>query len=84
MDEDTRFAAERKNGRGGSVEAVSEFFLEGALARADEALECRRTFILDEDGWKAFLTALDAPPRPLRRPEKLLREPGFFDGEAGE
>lgn len=59
--------------------SVSEFVLESALARADEALADRRTFALDAKQWKAFLTALDAPPRPLPNLERLLKEPGFFD-----
>jgi uncharacterized protein (DUF1778 family) len=59
--------------------SVSEFVLESALARADEALADRRTFRLDRVQWKAFLAALDAPPRPLPRLKRLLKEPGFFD-----
>ena len=59
--------------------SVSEFVLESALAKADEALADRRIFVLDTAGWKAFRVALDAPPRPLPRLRKLLREPGFFD-----
>ena len=62
-----------------SRRSVSEFVLESALARADEALADRRTFTLDAARWKAFLAALDAPPRPLPRLKRLLREPGFFD-----
>ena len=62
-----------------SHRSVSEFVLESALARADEALADRRTFGLDADRWKAFIDALDAPPRPLPRLERLLKEPGFFD-----
>ncbi len=62
-----------------SNRSVSEFVLESALARADEALTDRRTFGLDAAQWKAFLAALDAPPRPLPHLEHLLREPGFFD-----
>lgn len=60
---------------------MSEFVLESALARADAALAERRTFGLDADQWKAFMAALDAPPRPLPRLERLLKEPGFFDAE---
>jgi uncharacterized protein (DUF1778 family) len=60
--------------------SVSEFVLESALARADEALADRRTFGLSASEWKAFLAALDAPPRPLPHLERLLKEPGFFDG----
>jgi uncharacterized protein (DUF1778 family) len=59
--------------------SVSEFVLESALARADEALADRRTFSLNAIQWKNFLAALDAPPRPLPRLERLLNEPGFFD-----
>jgi uncharacterized protein (DUF1778 family) len=62
-----------------SNRSVSEFVLESALARADEALADRRTFGLNATQWKAFMTALDAPPRPLPRLERLLKEPGFFD-----
>ena len=60
--------------------SVSEFVLESALARADEALADRRSFGLGASQWKAFLTALDAPPRPLPHLERLLKESGFFDG----
>jgi uncharacterized protein (DUF1778 family) len=49
------------------------------LARADEALADRRSFGLNAAQWKKFLAALDAPPRPLPRLERLLKEPGFFD-----
>jgi uncharacterized protein (DUF1778 family) len=59
--------------------SVTEFVLESALARADETLADRRTFVLNAPQWKAFLAALDAPPRPLPRLERLLKEPGFFD-----
>ena len=59
--------------------SVSEFVLQSALARADEALADRRIFTLNAAQWKAFLAALDAPPRPLPRLERLFKEPGFFD-----
>ena len=62
-----------------SRRSVSEFVLESALSRADEALADRRSFSLTAPQWKAFLAALDAPPRPLPRLKSLLREPGFFD-----
>ncbi len=62
-----------------SNRSVSEFVLESALARADEALADRRIFVLDAAKWKEFLSALDAPPRPLPRLKRLLMEPGFFD-----
>jgi uncharacterized protein (DUF1778 family) len=59
--------------------SVSEFVLLSALARADEALADRRSFGLNAAHWKEFIAALDAPPRPLPRVERLLQEPGFFD-----
>jgi len=62
-----------------SHRSVSEFVLESALARADETLADRRTFGLNAAQWKAFLAALDAPPRLLPRLERLLKEPGFFE-----
>lgn len=61
--------------------SVSDFVLESAMARANETLADRRVFTLNAAQWKAFIEALDAPPRPLPRLERLLREPGFFDPE---
>jgi uncharacterized protein (DUF1778 family) len=66
-----------------SNRSVSEFVLESALARADEALSERQTFGLSAVQWKAFLAALDAPPRSLPRLERLMKEPGFFDESKG-
>jgi uncharacterized protein (DUF1778 family) len=62
-----------------SRRSVSEFVLESALTRASEALADRQFFGLNSVQWKAFLAALDAPPRPLPRLNRLLREPGFFE-----
>jgi uncharacterized protein (DUF1778 family) len=62
-----------------SRRSVSEFVLESALAKADEALADRRSFGLNATQWKAFLAALNAPPRPLPRLKRLFKEPGFFD-----
>jgi uncharacterized protein (DUF1778 family) len=59
--------------------SVSEFVLESALERADEALIERRRFGLDAAQWQAFLMALETPTRRLPRLERLLQEPGLFD-----
>lgn len=59
--------------------SVSAFVLNSALARADEALADRRSFVLSKSKWNEFLAALDAPTRPLPRVQRLLSEPGFFD-----
>ena len=57
---------------------MSEFVLESALARANEALADRRNFALNMAEWKAFAAVLDARPRSLRRLRRLLTEPEFF------
>lgn len=62
-----------------SRRSVSRFVLESALARADEVLVGRRTFLLSTDRWRALMTALDVSPRSLPRVQRLLKEPGFFD-----
>ena len=59
--------------------SVSEFVLESALARADETLADRRHFGLDAAAWTAFMAALDAPPRPMPRLERLLSEPSVLE-----
>jgi uncharacterized protein (DUF1778 family) len=59
--------------------SVSDFVLESALARAEETLADRRHFGLDAEGWEAFLTALDAPSRPLPRLERLFAAPSLFE-----
>jgi uncharacterized protein (DUF1778 family) len=60
-------------------QTVSEFVLESALVCAEETLADRHRFGLDVDRWKAFLEALDAPPRDLSRLSRLLREPSVFE-----
>lgn len=65
-------AAERRS--------VSEFVLDSALSRAEATLADRRFFGLDAERWQAFLAALDAPPRPLPRLERLFAEPSLFEG----
>ena len=58
-----------------SRRSVSEFVLESALDRAQEALPDRQHFGLDAARWKAFLAALDALPGLQR----LLTEPSVFE-----
>ncbi len=64
--------------------SVSDFVLSSALVRAEEALADRTRFALDPEHWKAFLTALDAPPRTPPRLKRLLREPSVFERGARE
>ena len=59
--------------------SVSDFVLESALARAEETLVDRRLFGLDAERWEAFMAALDAPPRPLPRLERLFGTASIFE-----
>jgi len=59
--------------------SLSDFVLESALQRAEETLADRRHFGLDAEQWTAFLAALDAPPRPLPRLERLMNTPSVFE-----
>lgn len=59
--------------------SVSEFVLESALARAEDALPDRQRFGLNKAQWDAFQKALNSPPRPSRRLAELLTEPGVFE-----
>lgn len=62
-----------------SHKTVSDFVLESALARADSVLAERQIFRLDAKQWKAFLAALDSPPKPRPRLARLLNEPSVLD-----
>jgi uncharacterized protein (DUF1778 family) len=59
--------------------SVSEFVLESALARAEEALPDRRIFGLNAEQWLEFQSALDAPFQPAPRLARLLHEPSVFE-----
>jgi len=71
---ETLHAAARAKGR-----SVSEFVLESALAHAEEILPDRRQFFLNAEQWEKFLAALDAPPKPRPRLERLLNEPSVLE-----
>ena len=58
---------------------VSEFVLESAIVRADETLADRTRFGLDAEQWKAFMEALDAPPREISRLGRLFQESSVFE-----
>lgn len=59
--------------------SVSEFVLESALACAVETLPDRLEFFLNAEQWKKFQTALDAPPRPMPRLKRLMREQSVLE-----
>jgi uncharacterized protein (DUF1778 family) len=79
---DIRLSAEAKRILASAAAAqrrsISDFVLESALSRAEDALANRRRFGLDAERWDAFMAALDAPPRDLPRLKRLLNEPGIF------
>ena len=56
--------------------------MSNTTSRADETLANRQPFRLDCDQWKAFMAALDAPPRHHPRMERLLKEPSIFERNA--
>lgn len=68
-------AAERKS--------VPALVPDAALTEAEQRLAERRVFTLGTNSWKAFVAALDAPPRRLVRLERLFREPSIFDRQNG-
>lgn len=59
--------------------SVSDFVLESALARAEEALPDRQRFGLSAEQWEAFQAALSAPPPPSKRLARLLKKPSVFE-----
>lgn len=62
--------------------SVSDFILDSALARAEDALADRTVFRMDAKTREAFQKALDAPPRPMPRMKALLSESGFFETDS--
>ena len=60
-------------------QSLSQFVFKSALGRPDETLAERKHFTLSAEQWIAFLTALDAPPRPLPRLERLFQEVSLFE-----
>ncbi len=59
--------------------SMSEFVVESALARAEEALLGRRRILVSAEAYDEFVALLDAPPRDHPRLRRLLTEPSVFD-----
>ena len=55
-------------------QTVTDFVKAAALDRAEVVLEQDRRLRLSDDGMRAFLEALDAPPEPNARLRRLLAE----------
>jgi uncharacterized protein (DUF1778 family) len=62
--------------------SVSDFVLQSALARADEALADQRVFSLNAEQWVKLQDMLDAPTRELPRLKRLLKEPSLFESSS--
>ena len=58
---------------------VSAFVLESGLTAAAEALADRQEFRLGAKHYDAFVAALDAPPKPKARLDKLLKLPSVLE-----
>lgn len=57
---------------------LSEFMLDSARRRAEEAILDQRVFFLDDKAHAAFLKILDAPPKPNKALRALMaRKPAW-------
>jgi uncharacterized protein (DUF1778 family) len=54
---------------------LSDFILESACSQAEDAISDQVHFIVTEAQWKAFMKALDAPPRVLPKLRRLFSKP---------
>ena len=55
--------------------SVTDFIMRSACEKAEQALSDQTRFVIDDKQWKAFLAALDRPPRDKPRLRRLFREP---------
>src|SRR5258708_39236808 len=53
---------------------VTDFIMRSACEKAEQALLSRTRFVLDDKQWKAFMTALDRPPKDKSRLRRLFTE----------
>ena len=54
---------------------ITDFILNAAREKAEEALADQSRFVLNEEQWKQFMEALDRPSREKPRLRKLFAEP---------
>src|SRR5205809_5789659 len=53
---------------------ITDFIMRSACEKAELALSDQTRFVLDEKQWKAFMTALDRPPKAKPRLRRLFTE----------
>lgn len=58
---------------------ISQFVIDSALVTANEVLAERSRIGLNSEQWRAFMAALDAPPRLHERMTRLLKESTVLD-----
>ena len=54
---------------------VTDFILESACEKAEQALADQTHFVLNEKQWALFMKALDAPPRVIPAIKRLFSKP---------
>ena len=54
---------------------VTDFIMRSACEKAEQALSDQTRFVLDDKQWRAFMAALDRPPRGKPRLRRLFTEP---------
>jgi uncharacterized protein (DUF1778 family) len=59
--------------------SVSEFLLDAGITAANQTLDDRRRFELDDEQWQAFQQALERPVKSQPPLERLLTEKGVLD-----
>jgi uncharacterized protein (DUF1778 family) len=59
--------------------SMTDFILESACTRAEEAIADQVHFVLSSKQWKAFNDALERPARVKSRLKKLLTEPSILE-----
>lgn len=62
-------AAAERQGR-----SATDFILQSACEKAEQALTDQTTFVLNDKQWKLFMSALDRPPRIIPQIRKLFSE----------
>lgn len=63
---------------------LSSFIIGATRIRAEQLLADRVHFSASPEQWKAFMAALDRPPRKIERLQRLMNEPTALDSEAAK
>ena len=58
---------------------VTDFILESACEKAEQALSDQTRFVVDDKTWALFMKALDAPPKVIPQIRKLFSGPSVAE-----